>query len=80
MKISLSKQAAKYYEKAPANIQDKFEKAFQSILEGEGDIKAMRGEPGFFRFRAGSFRIIFSVKADIVVIEKIGPRGDVYKK
>lgn len=42
MKISLSKQAAKYYEKAPANIQDKFEKAFQSILEGEGDIKAMR--------------------------------------
>lgn len=79
MKISLSKQAAKYYEKSSANLQKRFDKAFQSILRGEGDIKAMQGEPGFFRMRTGSFRIIFSIGADEVFIEKIGPRGDIYK-
>jgi mRNA interferase RelE/StbE len=80
MEIILSKQSTKYYQKAPAQLQAKFDKAFEDILKGEGDIVAMKGEPGFFRMRVGDFRIIFSVTADAVVIEKIGPRGDVYKR
>jgi mRNA interferase RelE/StbE len=80
MEIILSKQSSKYYQKAPSQLQAKFDKAFEDILKGEGDIVAMKGEPGFFRMRVGDFRIIFSVTADSVVIEKIGPRGDVYKK
>ncbi len=80
MEIILSKQSSKYYQKAPSQLQAKFDKAFEDILKGEGDIVAMKGEPGFFRMRVGDFRIIFSVTADSVVIEKIGPLGDVYKK
>ena len=80
MEIILSKQSSKYYQKAPSQLQAKFDKAFEDILKGEGDIVAMKGEPGFFRMRVGDFRIIFSVTADAVVIEKIGPRGDVYKR
>ena len=80
MKLTFSKQATKYYQKAPAQLQAKFDKAFEDMLNGEGDIAIMKGEPGFFRMRVGDFRIIFSVTPDTVVIEKIGPRGDVYKK
>lgn len=40
----------------------------------------MKGEPGFFRMRVGDFRIIFSLTTNAVIIEKIGPRGDIYKK
>lgn len=80
MKLTLSKQSAKYYQKAPAQLQAKFDKTFEDILKGEGDIVAMKGEPGFFRIRIGDFRIIFSIAADGVVIEKIGPREDVYKR
>ena len=80
MEIILSKQASKYYQKAPTQLQTKFDKAFENILKGEGDIVVMKGEPGFFRMRVGDFTIIFSLTTNAVVIEKIGPRGDIYKK
>jgi mRNA interferase RelE/StbE len=46
------------------------------------DIKPMAGgEPDLYRLRVGSWQIIFfrfdSIR--IISIEKIGPRGDVYK-
>ena len=46
----------------------------------EGDIKLLRGSQGSFRLRVGGWRILFSYKADdIILIEKVGPRGEVYK-
>lgn len=82
MKTELTKQAAKYYEKAPANLQKIFDKALENLLIGKGDIRPLIGFPGFFRLRVGSYRIVFTIdaNADTVVIIKIGPRGDVYKK
>lgn len=55
MKTELTKQAAKYYEKAPANLQRIFDKALENLLIGEGDIKPLIGYPGFFRLRVGSY-------------------------
>lgn len=82
MKTELTKQAAKYYEKAPANLQKMFDNALENLLTGGGDIKPLVGYPGFFRLRIGSYRMVFTIdaNADTVVIIKIGPRGDVYKK
>lgn len=34
MEIILSKQASKYYQKAPTQLQTKFDKAFENILKG----------------------------------------------
>lgn len=81
MKLQLSKDAEKYFDKAPKNLQDKFEEAFQNILQGKGDIQPLRGEERLFRYKMFHYRIIFliDVRNDVVRIIKIGPRGDVYK-
>lgn len=45
-----------------------------------GDIKPLKGSNGSYRLRVGGWRILFSYpEHDIILIEKIGPRGDVYK-
>jgi mRNA interferase RelE/StbE len=47
----------------------------------ELDIKIMQGLEDRFRLRVGSYRIVYSVLNDqlIIVIIKVGSRGDVYK-
>ncbi len=44
------------------------------------DIKSLQGEP-YYRLRVGQWRVIFDRDDDIkiIAIEKIKPRGDVYK-
>lgn len=81
MKLQLSKDAEKYFDKAPKNLQEKFAEAFQKILRGEGDIQPLRGETKLFRYKMFHYRIIFliEVSEDLVRIVKIGTRGDVYK-
>ena len=45
-----------------------------------GDIKPLQGSKGSYRLRVGDRRVLFSYpEDDIILIEKIGPRGDVYK-
>ena len=44
------------------------------------DIKPLQGYPGSYRLRVGDWRILFSYPAsDVLLIEKIAPRGEVYK-
>ena len=46
----------------------------------KGDIKPYKGRPGTYRLRVGDWRILFSYpEEDVILIEKIGPRGGVYK-
>lgn len=45
-----------------------------------GDIKPYKGSPGTYWLRVGDWRILFSYpEDDTILIEKIGPRGGVYK-
>ena len=45
-----------------------------------GDIKPYKGSPGTYRLRVGDWRILFAYpEEDTILIEKIGPRGGVYK-
>lgn len=46
----------------------------------DGDIKPLQGVKGSYRLRVGGWRILFSYpEAGVVLIEKIAPRGEVYK-
>ena len=51
-------------------------------LPNEGDIKLLRGCPGYFRLRVGDYRVIYTVENDKLIIRiiNIGNRGDIYKK
>ena len=78
MNIQYARKAVK-----TINSMDRPTKArIKSAIDGipAGDIKPLQGAAGSYRLRAGDWRIIFSYPdADTVLIEKIAPRGQVYK-
>jgi mRNA interferase RelE/StbE len=84
-KIELSKKAAKFYQKADSVTVKRLNLAFSKLAENpfqQFNIKKLSGElKGSFRLRLGDMRIIYSVDEakQIVYIEVIGFRGDVYK-
>ena len=41
--------------------------------------KVLQTSPRLFRIRVGDYRIIYSISADTVVIEKVGHRREVYR-
>lgn len=84
-KISLHKKAVKYYQSLDNNIAKRINKAIDEIsknpLEG-ANIKRLKGRyEGKYRYRVGNLRIVYRVIEDAksILIEAIGPRGDVYK-
>ena len=78
MQIDYSKAAAKYINSLDKPSQERIRAGIEGIPKG--DIKPLRGSPGSRRLRIGNWRIIFSYSDNnTILIEKIGPRGGVYK-
>ena len=76
MNIKYSKQSLKFLKK-----QDEFtrKRLIQAIAHlPSGDVKKLKGRNGY-RLRVGSFRIIFDKEGNVLFIEKIDNRGQVYK-
>lgn len=78
MEIRYSKAAIKAINSMDRATKQRVYDAIHKLPEG--DVKVLQGVPGSFRLRVGNWRILFSwVEKDIIYIEKIGPRGDIYK-
>jgi mRNA interferase RelE/StbE len=80
MKTVLSPRARRYLQRLNEPEKSRIIKALNKLeLEPpQGDIKNLTGEDGY-RLRVGSYRVLFGVKSDIIVITDIAPRGQVYK-
>jgi len=84
-KVFPHKKAIKYYE----NLDDKTAKRINKAIEGittnplEGPrIKRLRGiHEGKYRYAVGDLRIVYRINVEdkTILIEAIGPRGDIYK-
>ncbi len=78
MNIQLSKDALKVFNKVDRPTQQRFKQALLALPKG--DVKAMVGLRGLYRLRIGDWRILFSYVSDTTVfVEKIAPRGEIYK-
>lgn len=78
MKINYSKSAVKYINGLDKPSKQRIKAGIEGIPKG--DIRPLQGSPDSYRLRVGYFRIIFSYpNDDTILIEKIGPRGGVYK-
>lgn len=77
MQIKYSKQAYKYLTKLHKPKRDKLISAINQIPEG--DIVKMRGIDNLYRLRVNDYRVLFTPEYDIIKINKIGSRGDIYK-
>ncbi len=76
MLIKYSKQALKFLQKQDKITQKRILKAIN--LLPLGDVKKLQNKNGY-RFRVGDFRIIFDKDGNILFIEKIDNRGQIYK-
>ena len=70
LQIEYKKKAVKYI-----NTCDK---AIEKIPLG--DIKKLKGLENDYRLRVGNLRVLFTLENDIIIIDEIGPRGQIYKK
>ncbi|PIP06855.1 MAG: plasmid stabilization protein [Syntrophobacteraceae bacterium CG23_combo_of_CG06-09_8_20_14_all_50_8] len=84
-KVFPNKKAVKYYESLDDKTAKRVNKAIEAIsknpLEGP-HIKRLRGtQEGKHRYAVGALRIVYRIneKETTILIEAIGPRGDIYK-
>ena len=74
------------YSRASVKVINGMDKATKQRIKAgiekipQGDIKLLKGSPGTYRLRVGDWRILFSCpEENTILVEKIGPRGGVYK-
>lgn len=77
MEISYSKQAEKFLKRQTAITRERIRNAIRRLPAG--DVKKLRGT-GKYRLRVGDFRVIFDHKGNVIYIEHIQNRGQVYKE
>lgn len=75
MEIQYSKQAVKFLKKQDMTTRKRIINAIN--LLPSGDVKKLQGRQGY-RLRVGDYRIIFDKSGNILYIEKIDSRGQVY--
>ena len=85
-KIELSSKARKFYITCSSDFAERLDKCFEELEKNPfygPNIKRLKARPveSLFRYRIGNFRVIYEVfkKEIVVLIVKIGSRGDVYK-
>ena len=78
--IIIQKPAKKFLDKLPGNERARIVAAIELLPNGQ-DIKPLKGYPGVYRLRVGSYRVIYTVDNGrfIVYVINAGNRGDIYK-
>lgn len=78
MRIEYARAAVKVINSMDRPTKQRIKAGIEKLPQG--DIKPLQGSNGSYRLRVGDWRILFSYpEHDIILIEKIGPRGGVYK-
>lgn len=79
-KIVIEKPALKFLQKPSLDVRTKILTAIAG-LPAVGDIKPMSGHKNLFRLRVGSYRILYTIDDDVLIVRVLqaGNRGDIYK-
>jgi len=78
MNTTYYKQAIKALERINSVDKQRIKQGINGIPKG--DIKKLKGHTELYRLRIGDWRIVFSYPdSETVLIERIAPRGEVYK-
>ena len=84
-KVIVHRYAANYLKRLPNDAKERIKTILKQLGQNPSEyngVKRMVGEwAGYQRIRVGKLRIIywFDEKENIVYVDHIGPRGDVYK-
>ena len=82
MQVVLHHTADKYLDRLNATDRKRIEDAIEGLEKEppEGDIRPLVGEPGRFRVTVSSYRLLFRIRENHILVTHIDPRGQVYKK
>ena len=82
MDAYLNGKAEKQYERLNEPILSRITEAIDKLEKEppDGDIAPIVGKPKHFRTRVGSYRILWQIKDNAIVITSIDLRGQAYKK
>jgi mRNA-degrading endonuclease RelE of RelBE toxin-antitoxin system len=79
VRFDFSNDALKVIDKLDTNTAGRIFKGIMGLPD-KGDIKPLEGEhTGRFRLRVGSWRILYVIDSNSVMIDYILPRGKAYK-
>ena len=84
-RVVLSASSARFFEKAPANLQRRLDRCFNTIGQDpkrHPNIKPLKGKlEGYYRFRLGDYRIVYRIDEDdkVVIVAVIAHRREVYE-
>ncbi len=82
LQISYSAQARKTLRKMPPKTARRALDGMAKLAENPDrqdlDVKKLAGRDGF-RLRVGDWRVIYTKGGHVLAVERIWPRGDVYK-
>ena len=80
--VTYSVQARKALRKMQFKMARRILHAMTRLAENpdrqDMDVKKLAGREGF-RLRIGDWRVIYTRDGTVLAVERIGPRGDVYK-
>lgn len=77
MDIHYSKQAEKFLKRQDSVTRNRIRNAIHNLPSG--DVKKLQGRNGY-RLRVGNYRIIFDRDGNVLYIERIDNRGQIYKE
>jgi len=79
MDVKYSKKAVKIINRLDSATKQRIHQAILNLPEG--DVKKLTDKIDSWRLRVGDWRILFSYPDEnVILIEKIGPRGQIYKE
>ena len=86
MKVAYRKRFLKDLARVPSELRTKIEKfAFEELpqaasLAATGKLERMVGYPGFYKARFGDFRLGARLDGEILTLERVLDRKEIYRK
>lgn len=81
-RVTYSRDAEKTLRSMPSNtrrlIVGKIEQYAADPASLANNVKALRGEAGYFRLRVGDWRVLFREDGLVISVTRIAPRGSAY--
>jgi len=81
--ISFTSAAARQLRKLDPDVQGKLAPAIDGLREQPrpAGVKALKGRPGQLRLRVGSYRVVYTVEDDqlLVLVITVGHRREAYR-
>lgn len=80
-RIEIERKALKFITKQPPAQQKRIMEAIR-LLPDHGDIVPYKGKTNVYRLRVGDYRIVYERHDDklVIIVVRVGNRGNIYKK